>query len=276
MDPTIAEEIARIVATTLAQFQAQSAASTPNPSGSMKVGLPMFNGRKTENVSTWLFQADEAFLSQHIHDEARVPYIASMLGEAALQWYLNRRRAAEYDDSLTINDWEKFSSAIKKAFQAPHHQQLLRRRLKNLRQTGSVQEYVYDFRSLLGQTTEMGELDKVQYFVDGLKQRTKIEVNYRAPELLEDAISIAITYDSAMYGEARTDVPRRASSFPQAAGPTPMELDNVQARRPLTDLDRENLLRTGSCFYCRERGHIAKFCPKRTSRLQSSENDRSQ
>jgi hypothetical protein len=89
MDPTIAEEIARIVATTLAQFQAQSAASTPNPSGSMKVGLPMFNGRKTENVSTWLFQADEAFLSQHIHDEARVPYIASMLGEAALQWYLN-------------------------------------------------------------------------------------------------------------------------------------------------------------------------------------------
>jgi hypothetical protein len=276
MDPKVAEEIARIVASTLVQYQMQTVAKSSS-SGRMKVDLPVYNGRISQNVSTWLFQADQAFLSQNIQDEDRLPYIASMLGEAALEWYRNRCKAAEQDDSLIIADWNKFSVEIRKAFQAPHHQQLLRRKLKYLKQTGSVQEYIYEFRNLLGQTEGMGELDKVQYFVDGLKLRTKVEVNYRAPNNLDDAIEIAITYDTAMFGQGRLDFPRRSSSFPQSSGPIPMELDNVQARKPLSDVERENLRRTGSCFFCREKGHIAKYCPKKSGKYQGvSENEQSQ
>ena len=43
----------------------------------------------------------------------------------------------------------------------------------------------------------MGPLDQVMHFVDGLKYTTKAEVNYQGPETLEEAIDIAIAFDTA-------------------------------------------------------------------------------
>ena len=49
----------------------------------------------------------------------------------------------------------------------------------------------------------MGELDKVIYFIDGLKPATKMKVSYQAPEILEDAWKLTICYDTAMFGTGR-------------------------------------------------------------------------
>ena len=46
----------------------------------------------------------------------------------------------------------------------------------------------------------MEELDKVSYFIDGLKAATKMEVNYQAPETFEDTWKLAIHYNTAMFG----------------------------------------------------------------------------
>jgi len=46
----------------------------------------------------------------------------------------------------------------------------------------------------------MNELDKVSYFVDGLKDATRREVAYQAPETFDDAWKLAIRYDIAMFG----------------------------------------------------------------------------
>ena len=48
-------------------------------------------------------------------------------------------------------------------------------------------EYGAQFRNLIGQITDIAELDKVIYFVEGLKHATKTEVNYRVPANFEDA-----------------------------------------------------------------------------------------
>jgi len=37
-------------------------------------------------------------------------------------------------------------------------------------------------------------------FVEGLKQATRVEINSRAPATLEEAITAAITYDTARFG----------------------------------------------------------------------------
>jgi hypothetical protein len=31
----------------------------------------------------------------------------------------------------------------------------------------------------------------------------------------------------------------------------------------MTEREREDLLRQGRCFYCKERGHIATLCPRK-------------
>ncbi|CAG8583776.1 6954_t:CDS:1, partial [Dentiscutata heterogama] len=73
----------------------------------------------------------------------------------------------------------------------------------DLKQTTTVQEYAARFRNLLGQIEGMHEADKVMYFTEGLKGATKAEVNYRAPETLDDAVKLAASYDTAMYGAAK-------------------------------------------------------------------------
>ena len=95
----------------------------------------------------------------------------------------------------------------------------------------SVQEYASQFRNLVGQTENMGEQDKIAYFIDGLKPSTKMEVNYRAPQTFEDAWKAAIQYDTAMYGHGRPIMESHSyqntyQNFQRKYNkPTPMELD---------------------------------------------------
>ena len=46
----------------------------------------------------------------------------------------------------------------------------------------------------------MDELDKVIYYVDGLKRSTRTEVIYQAPQTLQAAIERATLYDTAIFG----------------------------------------------------------------------------
>jgi hypothetical protein len=48
--------------------------------------------------------------------------------------------------------------------------------------------------------------------------------------------------------------------------------DNKYARRiDLSDSERENLMRAGRCFCCKEHGHIARHCPQNDDRVTKSE-----
>jgi len=66
-----------------------------------------------------------------------------------------------------------------------------------------VYEYRVQFRNLIRQITDMAELDKVTYFVEGLKHSTKMEVNYRAPANFENTWKLAINYDTAIFGQGK-------------------------------------------------------------------------
>ena len=69
---------------------------------------------------------------------------------------------------------------MKETFQPASYQHILRSQLKTLRQTSTVQDYGMKFRNLIEQIDDMNELDKVSYFINGLKDVTKKEISYRA------------------------------------------------------------------------------------------------
>jgi len=64
---------------------------------------------------------------------------------------------------------------------------------------------------LVEQIEDMGELDKVMHYVEGLKSATQQEVKYQAPQTLEDAWKLAVRYDTAMFGSNRSKNDKRYS-----------------------------------------------------------------
>ncbi len=61
----------------------------------------------------------------------------------------------------------------------------------------------------------MSELDRVAYFIEGLKQHTKAKVNYKAPSTLEEAIQIAVNYDTAMFRDPVMKYQPRSNTYGQ-------------------------------------------------------------
>lgn len=255
-----------------------------NQSG-INLQLPSFHGRAGENVTSWLFQIDEVFQARNISDASRLHYVVGSLKEAALQWYQNR---VQSDTNRTpFADWNAFSEAILKAFQPPNYQRVLRLQLEKLKQTTTVQDYVYRFRNVVGQIKGMGEDDQVIAFMRGLKSATRSEVNYQNPENLEKAIEIAIRFDTANYGPRKllnyqgynvydtatttsqrydlvTPILKENDTVSNGHSTTaPMELDMITTKPARTNSDKEQYRQKGLCYYCGRHGHISKNCPSR-------------
>ena len=113
-----------------------------------------------------------------------IHYAATGFEDAALHWFVHKVKSATVP---AFADWKDFAKSLKEAFQPPHYQQHLRQQLKQICQTTTIQEYGMHYRNIMGQIDNMNELDKVLYFVDGLRSATKMKVSYQAPETFEDA-----------------------------------------------------------------------------------------
>ena len=226
--------------------------------------MPTFHGKPSESVEQFLFEARTYMEGRNVdyrlgENQARVvAMLASALRDGAASWY-HARVAIE---QRPLRNIDEFEHALREEFVPPDQQQRLRSALKQCRQTGSIDEYVAQFRQLMAQIREMSELDKVDRFVDGLKPETRKEINYLRCATLSEAISAAQAYERTHFDVnlPRTPrVPRRPRDTPQ--GPTPMDVSSFQ-------VSKEQCRAQNLCFYCKEPGHRIRDCKKRTSTSQ--------
>ena len=68
---------------------------------------------------------------------------------------------------------------------------LARRKLRDLRQIGTVQDYVKQFRMIMLDIRDMMEKGKLFYFIDGLLWDTVIELQRRRVQKLADMLTVA-------------------------------------------------------------------------------------
>lgn len=92
------------------------------------------------------------------------------------------------------------------------HEDKVRDKIKSLKQTRGILDYINEFRILLNQISKIEERDKIGYFADGLREATKRFVKFSKPKDLEEAILIAENYDSFQIG---TDVKNESSESKQ-------------------------------------------------------------
>jgi uncharacterized protein YerC len=135
----------------------------------------------------------------------------------------------------------------------------LRNLLRNLKQPGPIATYVNEFTDLIGQIDDMGELDKVVNFTDGLKEPLRRELLKQRPDTLAESILIAEnTHDALQFGEPTSYVNEIRTKA--NGNSTAMELDNVERYAPNHRQQRNSEQSVQRCYNCSGFGHIARNC----------------
>jgi hypothetical protein len=117
---------------------------------------------------------------------------------------------------LATSDWKTFCSMIHERFSRDQHELLLRQ-LFNVRQTGSVSEYVDKFTELIDQLKAYNpNPDLLSYttrFVDGLREDIRAVVLVARPNTLDAAYTLALLQEEAG-GPSRSKDYRRQDISP--------------------------------------------------------------
>jgi len=265
----------------------QAEQTAPITSSSRSFGIKpikpeIFEGltEKRLHVDTWLFQINQYYDLVKVTDEStRIRYAASLLKGNASLWY--QLQCVRSSTSEAFSTWNEFQEALRKQFTPVNWEKRARDQLIDLRQTGSVRRYLEIFTTLCLHIKDLHPTEQLHKFIHGLKPFVRCEVELRSPQTFEDAAAMAEKVDSISFATrgysgmplARTK-PVFVRSTPPPQAPVPMELDTFKVGRPaksnevkgprLSPEERNRLRDSNSCFYCREPGHIMKFCPLRS------------
>ncbi|XP_075096160.1 uncharacterized protein LOC142174269 [Nicotiana tabacum] len=113
-----------------------------------------------------------------------------LTGDAKLRW-----RTRMFDDQSAgrpkIDTWEKLRKEMKDQFLPSNASWLARDRLKCLRQTGTVRDYIKEFTSLMLDIQNMSEEDKLHNFISGMQAWAQNELRRQNMKDLPSAIAAA-------------------------------------------------------------------------------------
>jgi len=140
-------------------------------------------------VENFLFGLDRYYVAVGVRDdEAKINNAPTFLKDAAQLWW--RRRYADQNGNA-IQTWEQFKAELRKHF-VPHNAEMeSRAKLRRLRHTGNILDYVKEFTTIMLEISDLPEKEALFQFRDGLKDWAKVELDRRNVQTLDDAIAAA-------------------------------------------------------------------------------------
>ena len=185
-------------------------------------------------------------------------FAASFLTGNALLWLLSRIKSGE-----GFTDWPSLKSALEDTFGPSKSDEVSRLKLFDLEQTGSLELYENEFSQLSLCAGETDELTLALLFIRGLKNDLRNEASREHPRTLSDAIRAARLADLNLSCSTR----RKKEAFGAIPKPRPFKNSGAGSRprwSNLSDEERQQLLKEGKCFHCRQFGHLSRNCPKKS------------
>nr|XP_028962731.1 uncharacterized protein LOC108171913 [Malus domestica] len=147
----------------------------------------------------WIYRAEQFFTFYNILEHQRVLTASFHLEGEALQWF-------QWMDCLTSTpDWLAFTKVFCREF-GPNEFKDSAEALFKLRQTGTLRDYVVEFRRLANRTTVMGPILLKSFFL-GLKRELKFDVKLLKLATVHEAIAIVGQLDSKLT-KLRATAPR--------------------------------------------------------------------
>jgi hypothetical protein len=244
--------------------------------------------RDHATVENWIASVNSYFALTN----ARPPYVFHYLntifaGEAAI-WF----RYHFKEDKADTLTWEEVREALRSYFIPPNKDRRLQDQWAALRQNSTVEQYISQFCELVMQLPSMDQKLLLDKFMRGLKPKTKIELELKDPQDLQQAFRLADRFDTIVYRRNwnNTDKHTDAAEYDDNRG-EPMQIDAIrthpwkkksprqttQSKLPkLSDEERTHLKNLGACYRCRQVGHMARECTSQTGKGSPSGNSRRQ
>lgn len=262
---------------------------------------PTFDGTKPRECRPFLshcrinFQTQPSrFTSEH----SKVFYAIGYLRGSAFELvepYLDETR--HLIRPVWFDTFSAFASHLNSAFGIVDEAQQAERRLRNLQQTGSASQYYTRFLSL-SSLLDWDDHALRSQFYHGLKSHIKDDLaHHDRPTSLEALKDLTIRIDNRLFEriQERKDERGPAVAFnsstsrpafqparpfaprpsPIISGPTPMDIDAVNAtapRGPLSAQEKQRRRQFNLCLYCGQPNHTVNTCPlKPQPRAQAAE-----
>ncbi|CAL8135286.1 unnamed protein product [Prunus armeniaca] len=151
-----------------------------------------YNGkREAKELDTFLWNIERYFKYLKLEDdEPKINTATLFLTDNALMWW--RRRSMEIEQgTFTLENWDDFKKDIMLHFYPENAKYEAKEKLRWLKQTGNVKDYVAMFTNLLFEVPSMTDEDKLMYFMSGLQNWAKLELQRRHVQTLSEAIAAA-------------------------------------------------------------------------------------
>ena len=224
------------------QLQQQAAVQQAAASSSSSLAAPRapelpkirqpssFSGAMGFAVDDWISELQQQFAyygSRFPDDTAKIRFAVAFLSGAAMHWW-------EHQPACAANTWNDFVARLHGRFRPVHAAMLARQKLGKLRRRPgqSVNQYVGIFQNTLTPITDMGDMDQVHHFVNGLLAPIAAKVWEKHPDNLVEAIDAAVSVEAmSNFGRAALPFGHRSapSSSSTMANPDAMDLNNLEA-----------------------------------------------
>ncbi|KAK3031127.1 hypothetical protein RJ639_035125 [Escallonia herrerae] len=135
--------------------------------------------RDAKELENFLFDIEQYFRAIRVDSEATKVSMAAMylVGDDKLWW---RKKYAEIEDgSCVINTWEILKRELKSQFFPENTAFNARKALLECKHTRSVREYCQSFSALMLDISDMSAVDRLFFFMEGLKPWARTELNRR-------------------------------------------------------------------------------------------------
>lgn len=263
MDNRFQQLQAELAATQAKLEQTQAASSAVGGGGGRaKANKPTaFKGDHKTNVQAWISQM-EMYIKGESPDRAFAVAMSYLEGDA-YTWF------ETYKSTTNIETWELMRDALLERFNPLDKALVARDKLAKWRQIKDVTTYNRDFRQILLDIPDITETEKLDRYTRGLKQYIWEPLCINKYDTLEQCMTDALKVEAAKRG-SKQRMSVQSGSKPMSygsstSGPVPMDLSATELKK-LTPEERERCMKEGLCLRCREKGHLARSCPKATGR----------
>ncbi|XP_069145506.1 uncharacterized protein [Solanum lycopersicum] len=146
--------------------------------------------RSAQDVENFLWKMDAYFEHLNMPNEAAKIRTATMyLTDTEMLWCRRKKENIE-KGVCCIDGWEQFKVELKCQFYPQNVVREARRKLRELKQTFSIRDYVKEFTKLTLQFPSLTSEDLLCYFLDGLQNLAKQELQRRQVTDVDEAIVV--------------------------------------------------------------------------------------